>query len=203
VRLEQLVEAVGDKVDIEWRSFLLRPDPEPRDPGKFAEYTKSWERPAGLEPSAGFNTPWSGEHAPPSHSMPSAVAGKVAATFGEDPARAYHQHLLDAYFVQNRTVSETDVLADVAVEAGIDRAEFVQRFDEQWNTFVQEVVDDHNAAINSGISGVPAVVVDGRYLIGGAVDVAEYERAIEFVLDERRNSADSDHSGSVDHRSDG
>lgn len=199
MRLEQLAEAVGDKVDIEWRSFLLRPDPEPRDPEKFAEYTKSWERPAGLEPAAGFNTPWSGDHAPPSHSMPSAVAGKVAATFGEEAARSYHQHLLDAYFVQNRTVSETDVLVEVAVEAGLDGAEFAKRFDEQWNTLVHEVVEDHNTAINSGVSGVPAVVVDGRYLIGGAVDVSEYERAIEFVLDERRKATQDDDSGAVDH----
>lgn len=188
MRLEQLAGIEGDGIEIEWRSFLLRPEPEERDPEKFAKYTHSWERPAGLEPAAKFNTPWSGEHAPPSHSMPAAIAGKVAHTFGSEAAKAYHQALLDAYFVDNRTVSERDVLLDVAVEAGIDRDEFAARFDDQRVPLAQQVIEDHNDAINSGVTGVPAVVVDGRYLVGGAVDVEHYQRVLAQVRAERREA---------------
>lgn len=190
MRLEQLAELEGDGVEIEWRSFLLRPDPEERDLAKFTEYTKSWERPAGLEPDAKFNTPWSGEHAPPSYSMPAAVAGKVAATFGDEAAGAYHRGLLDAYFVENRTVSDRDVLIDIAADVGIDGDEFAGRYDDQWAPMVHRVVDDHNEAIHSGITGVPAVVVDGKYLIGGAVDVEHYQRALAHVRAERASETD-------------
>jgi predicted DsbA family dithiol-disulfide isomerase len=192
VRLEQLAELEGDGVEIEWRSFLLRPEAEERDPEKFATYTKSWERPAGLEPAAKFNTPWSGEHAPPSHSMPAAVAGKVAMAFGPEATKAFHEALLNAYFVENRTISERSVLVEVAGEAGIDREKFGELYDAHQVPLTQRVIEDHNLAINSGVTGVPAVVVDGRYLIGGAVDVEEYQRALVHVREERRLAA-SDH----------
>lgn len=185
MRLEQLAELEGDGIDIEWRSFLLRPEPEERDVDRFVEYTKSWERPASLEPEAKFNTPWSAEHAPPSHSMPAAIAGKVAATFGEGPSGAYHRALLDAYFVENRTVSDRDVLLDIAADVGIDRDEFARRFDDQRVELARLVIDDHNDAIEAGITGVPAVVVDGRYLVTGAVDVEHYRRVLAHVREER------------------
>ncbi len=185
MRLEQLAGMEGDGVEIEWRSFLLRPEPEERDMEKFTKYTRSWERPAEIEPEAKFNSPWSGEHEPPSHSMPAAIAGKVAASFGPEAAKAYHQGLLDAYFVENRTVSDRDVLLDVADEVGIDREEFASRFDEGRVPIAHQVIEDHNAAINAGVTGVPAVVVDGRYLVGGAVDVDQYQRVLEHVRSER------------------
>jgi len=185
VRLDQLLEKEGDGVSIEWRSFLLRPEPEERELEAFTKYTKSWERPASLEPAAKFTTPWTGVHAPPSHSMPAAIAGKTAATFGSVEASAYHRRLLDAYFVENRTVSERSVLIEVAVEAGIDAAEFAARFDDQRVPLGQLVIDEHNEAINSGVTGVPGVVVDGQYLVSGAVDVDHYQRVINHVRKER------------------
>ena len=60
MRLDELTEQEGDAITIEWKSFLLRPQPEQRSLAEFTEYTKSWGRPAGLEPKAEFNSPWSG-----------------------------------------------------------------------------------------------------------------------------------------------
>ena len=40
-------------------------------------------------------------------------------------------------------------------------------------------------AVNSGITGVPAVVVDERFLVPGAVDADQYERVLEHVRTER------------------
>ena len=68
MRLEEIAESYGDEVELIWRSFMLRPQPEERPVEKFAAYTRSWERPASLEPTITFNA-WSGDNAPPSHSL--------------------------------------------------------------------------------------------------------------------------------------
>ena len=51
VRLRGLEAAYGGRVELDWRAYLLRPDPRsPSDPQaaleKFRRYTRSWERPA-------------------------------------------------------------------------------------------------------------------------------------------------------------
>ncbi|MCP3937079.1 MAG: DsbA family protein [Actinomycetia bacterium] len=187
MRLAKLAEIEGQTIVIEWRSFLLRPEPEERSMESFTRYTHSWERPAELEPSAGFVVPWSGEHEPPSHSLPAAIASRVAATFG-GPWAAYHGALLHAYFVEHRTISNFDVLIDLAGRVGIDPHEFAERFHSGANDYARQSIDDHNTAVEAGIGGVPAVVVDGRYLVSGAVDVEEYQNVLERVRAERAAS---------------
>lgn len=175
MRLAKLADEYGDGVQIEWKAFLLRPTPEPRDLEKFTKYTQSWLRPASMEPAATFNT-WSGEHAPPSHSLPAAVAAKAAAELGR--FLPMHWQLLKAYFTDNRTVSERDVLIDIAGEAGLDREEFATTIDERFSDLAQLVVDEHVEAVESGITGVPAQVVNGGYLVQGAQDQSFYARVV-------------------------
>jgi predicted DsbA family dithiol-disulfide isomerase len=178
VRLEEIAAEYGDDVELIWRSFMLRPEPEERSMEKFTAYTKSWERPGSMEPKVNFNE-WSGTSEPPSHSMPSAIAGKVAELFGPEAYRSFHHGALKAYFTENRTISDRDVLLDIAEEAGIDRAEF----DRQWQAKEQElfnqVVREHNEAIGAGINAVPSLVVGEKYLVAGAVDVSDYRQVIE------------------------
>lgn len=185
MRLAKLAAAAGPSVSIEWRSYLLRPEPEERSMESFTRYTGSWARPAELEPEAGFVVPWSQEHEPPSHSLPAAIASRVAATF-PDRWGAYHGALFHAYFVEHRTISDPTVLVELAARVGIDPHAFAERFNEHAATFARESIDDHNAAVQAGIGGVPAVVVDGKYLITGAVDIEDYLAAIDQVRSERQ-----------------
>ncbi len=177
MRLDKIAEEFGDAVDISWKAFLLRPNVEERTMEKFTRYTKSWARPAEAEPGATFNE-WSGEHEPPSHSVPSAIAGKVAETFGPELFHAFHWKLLEAYFVENRTISDPGVLVDVATQVGIDGEAFRTTMGERAQEFAAVVIDDHNTAVNSGISGVPAVVVNDEYPFTGAQDIDFYRRIV-------------------------
>ena len=177
MRLEKLTQEYGDEVQVVWRSFLLRPEPEERDVEKFRAYTESWRRPAALEPDATFR-PWSSTNAPPSHSLPAAVAAKVAGTFGEDAFRRYHRAVMTAYFAENRTVSDSAVLSDVAAEAGLDHEDFVERLRRLARPFSEKVIEEHNVAVEAGIQAVPAAVVDRTYLVLGAVDLDEYRGVI-------------------------
>jgi predicted DsbA family dithiol-disulfide isomerase len=190
VRLDELIRSEGDGVAVTWRSFLLRPYPEERDPDEFTAYTTHWARPAGMEPRARFTTPWTGKHPPPSHSLPAAVAAKVVMQHFPAEFDEFHHRLMDAYFAENRTISEPSVLADVAGEAGVDGDAFVARYEEEWKPLARSAYDDHNLAVSSGINGVPAVVVADRYLVSGAVDVDHYRAVLARVREERRDGAD-------------
>lgn len=169
---------MGDAITIEWRAFLLRPEREQRPLEKFRSYTESWRRPASLEPRCEFRV-WATDDAPPSHSVPAAVAAKVARRFGDGPAARYHDALLRAYFAENRTVSERAVLVDVAAAAGIDGPAFDAALTEHGDEAQREVFRDYHEAVELGIYAVPAVVVDGRFLVSGAVAVDDYERVVE------------------------
>ena len=67
MRLDEVEEQLGDTVRVEWKAFLLRPEPTGGDPEKhekFVEYTKSWLRPAAAEPSLTFNV-WATDNPQP------------------------------------------------------------------------------------------------------------------------------------------
>ena len=178
MRLDELVRQEGDNITVQWKSFLLRPQSELRDKAEFAEYTKSWERPASLEPLAKFSTPWSGENPPPSHSLPAAVAGKTAATFGEAAWRRYHHQMLRAYFTENRDISDSGVLLNLAHEVDIDKHIFEETLKANKEIFETQIFAEHNEALSSGVNGVPAVVIDNKFLISGAVEIDHYKKAL-------------------------
>ena len=184
MRLAEIEQRFAERVSIEWKSFLLRPEPEHRDLAEFTEYTRKWERPASLEPATSF-VEWSGANPPPTHSFPAALAGKVAATFGRAEHRAFSSHLFAACFTENRTISNRDVLVEVAAEAGLGADPFDQRWREREEELTAQVWGDHLSATRSSITGVPAVVVNRQWLIPGAVDTEQYAEIIQAAIEGR------------------
>jgi predicted DsbA family dithiol-disulfide isomerase len=185
-RLGLLQREVGDALALEWRSFLLRPRPEPgRDLEKFMRYTQSWLRPAS-EPDAPVFRVWESTEGPPSHSVPPHLVAKAAAALGPDAFAAVHERLLRAYFEESRDVSDVDTLRAIWRDAGLADAAFADCFDER---HVQQTLEQHNEAVSLGITGVPAVRVAGTdAFVLGAQPLATYRRWFERlragVLDE-------------------
>jgi predicted DsbA family dithiol-disulfide isomerase len=179
VRLEKIAEEFGDACLIEWKSFLLRPYPEPRTLDQFRRYTESWLRPAA-QPESGRFTVWSTDEAPPSHSVPPAVAAKAAARQGADAFVRYHRALMENYFHQNRNITEPENLVRIANETSLDVPGFLEALRDP--ALGREVVDDHNEAVSMGINGVPTVIVDGRWRIAGAQEREIYRRVVELRL---------------------
>lgn len=177
VRALRFKERHGDEVALEWKSYLLRPEPRETDVERFRAYARSWERPAALEPGLVFRC-WEGDSAPPTHSLPAAVAGKVAEGYGEEASLAYRLALFAAYFGENRTISDPDVLADVAGSVGIDAAEFRRRLDDDRAVATDAVFDDFSDALELGVTSVPSVVLPGRLVLRGARDDHEYDEAL-------------------------
>jgi predicted DsbA family dithiol-disulfide isomerase len=183
VRLDRLQDRLGDGITIEWKAFLLRPEPEARTLEQFRRYTESWKRPAAMEPACGFHV-WTGDASPPASSVGPAVAARVARELGTDLADRYERALFQAYFVENRTVSDRRVLVDVAAGIGLDPAAFDAALTEQGQAAQAAVFAEYHEAIELGIYAVPAVVIDGRRLVQGAVDVDDYVRVIDGLRSE-------------------
>jgi predicted DsbA family dithiol-disulfide isomerase len=177
VRLEKIAEEFGDAVSIEWKAFLLRPEPEERTMEDFRKYTEKWQGPAA-QPEAGSFTTWSTDEPPPSHSMPPAIAAKAAARQGAAAFARFHHALMENYFHLNRNITTPENLVRIARETGLDVDAFVTAMADP--ATLNEVIDDHNEAVSCGINGVPAVIVDGRWKISGAQPREIYRRIIEM-----------------------
>ena len=181
VRMHKLLDEFGPDLSLTWRSFLLRPAPEPhRDLEKFRRYTESWQRAAAEEPAAEFRV-WSSDEGPPTHSVPAHLVAKAAATFGPAEFERMHRALLHAYFVENRDISRAPTLAALWREVGLPEAELVRVTDPE---LLKLVGEEHNQAIEMGVGGVPAVRLEGNDVaISGAQPIEIYRRWIRRALE--------------------
>jgi predicted DsbA family dithiol-disulfide isomerase len=179
-RLWRIEEEFGDSVDIEWRSFLLRPSPgEKRDLEKFVRYTQSWLRP-GAEPDAPTFRVWQSSEGPPSHSVPPHLVAKTAASLGRAEFREIHGRLMRSYFEESRDITAAATLRAIWSEAGLPAAEFERSKDP---AFAQATLRQHQEAVEHGVSGVPATGVAGSDLfIVGAHPLELYRRWIRRLL---------------------
>jgi predicted DsbA family dithiol-disulfide isomerase len=186
VRLARLEHELGDRLEIDWRAYLLRPRPRAPDGDgdgllRFVRYTQSWLRPAA-EPDAGSFRVWESSEGPPSHSVPAHVAAKAARALGPAAFAALHPRLLQAYFAENRDVSARAVLEAVWREAGLPAAEFA-RIDDP--ALERAVLIEHADALERGVTGVPAAQIAGQdALLLGALPLETYRRWIERNLSE-------------------
>ena len=179
MRLRRIEQEVGETLQLEWHSFLLRPHPDPtRTIEKFRAYTQSWLRPAA-DTDAGTFRVWSTDEGPPSHSVPPHLLAKAARQFGLDAFHAVHDRLLHAYFADNRDITQAATMRAIWIDAGLSPAAFEQVSDP---ALVQEMVTEHNAAVALGVTGVPAVRVAGTELfVVGAQPIDTYRRWIDRV----------------------
>jgi predicted DsbA family dithiol-disulfide isomerase len=183
VRLGRLEQEFGGEVRVEWRSYLLRPQPAPtRDLERFRRYTESWRRP-GAEPDGGEFVPWQGEAGPPSHSVPPHQVAKAAASLGPEAFRSMHARLLRAYFVESQDITDTDTLWRLWRELALPEAAFERREDPQ---LLQQILEEHRQALEHGATGVPAVQLQGNdAVIVGAHPLDLYRRWVRRALEAR------------------
>ncbi len=184
MRLDKLAENLGDQIELEWKSFLLRPEPKTPNQEKFVEYTKSWLNPDEQEPDADFNV-WASNESQPSSSIPAQVAHKAVSALAPDRADDYHHRLLTAYFTENRNISDATTLLDLAEEIGIDREALESVARDNQESFTKMVIDEHNNAIQSNVTAVPTVVFEHAFAVPGAQPVETYERLVERIAEKK------------------
>ncbi|MDO9076932.1 MAG: DsbA family oxidoreductase [Brevundimonas sp.] len=96
--------------------------------------------------------------------------------------RALKAALFTAHFTDGRTMTDAGVLADAAVAAGLDRAKAVEVLAD--DLYAAEVRAAEALWVSRGINGVPAVVVEGKWLISGGQPAAVFEEALRQMAGE-------------------
>jgi predicted DsbA family dithiol-disulfide isomerase len=90
--------------------------------------------------------------------------------------------LFTAYFTKCHNLGDHDVLADAAEEAGLDRNTAIEIL--KSDRYANEVREAESAWREKGISGVPAIVINDRYLISGGQPAEVFEQALREIASE-------------------
>jgi len=179
-----------------WRPFELNPDMPPEGEGQAEHIARKYGRnTAEIEANrdrmiqfgdrAGYSFRYSGEGEGPRPMMWNTfLAHKLLAwvldTAGPDRQTELKRALFDAHFQQRRNVSDPAVLLDIVQALGLDRAEAEAALVDE--ALARRVRQEEAAAWDMNISGVPAMLINGKYLIPGAQEPEVYADALRRVV---------------------
>ena len=96
--------------------------------------------------------------------------------------KALKQALFAAHFTENRNITDARVLTEAAQVAGLDRAEAGEVLAS--GRYAQAVRQAEDLWRARGITSVPAVVVEGKYLISGGQPASVFEEALRKIASE-------------------
>ncbi len=157
-----VVSDLEEELDIPVRVVVggLRPGPaaEPLDDqlGRFLEH--HWEQVEELSGQP-FNREFLREREGWIYDTEPACRAVVAVRdLKPEAALPFFARLQEAFYVENRDVTAGDVLADVADEAGLDRAGFAERFHSE--EIRQQTAGDFRWARARGVTGFPTLLLE-------------------------------------------
>jgi predicted DsbA family dithiol-disulfide isomerase len=101
---------------------------------------------------------------------------------GPAEQRALKAALFTAHFTDGKTMTDAGVLADAAEAAGLDRAKAVEVLAD--GLYAAEVREEEALWVSRGINSVPAVVVEGKWLISGGQPASVFEEALRKMAAE-------------------
>jgi predicted DsbA family dithiol-disulfide isomerase len=122
--------------------------------------------------------------------VPNSRKALVLAEFARSRGRfdEIHPRLFRAYWVDGRDIGSDDVLLDVAEDAGLDRSEVIDVLAER-AAAVAAIEQETREVVGQGVTGVPAWVVDERFLVPGAQPHDVFERVLEGLGHTPRDGA--------------
>jgi predicted DsbA family dithiol-disulfide isomerase len=84
--------------------------------------------------------------------------------------------LLKAHFTEGRDIADHATLADLAASVGLDRERAAEAL--AAGAEAATVRDEEAAAHQNGIAAVPTFVVEGKWILQGALETAQWVRAL-------------------------
>jgi predicted DsbA family dithiol-disulfide isomerase len=198
-----LAELEGEiAAQIRWRPFELNPDMPHEGEEQEAHLQRKYRRPAeegarirgqmkSIAEGAGVSLSWEGEgEAPPAMMWNTRDCHKLLA-FALDEAGPQVQTqlklaLFRAHFNQRRNLSDRSVLLDIAAEAGLHREAAKAALDD--SDLETRVIAEEQQAWDLNISGVPAMIVESKFLIPGAQSPEVYVNALRRVAAKSREA---------------
>jgi predicted DsbA family dithiol-disulfide isomerase len=185
VRLERAVEETGLHVTIVYRAFELDPNVAQDGPPlveylerKFGDRSRVQAAHARLTSAGaelGIDFRWSLMRRANTFDAHRLLLWALR-TDGPAAQGRLKRALLRAYFEEGRHVADPAVLADVAAEAGLDRQAAVDALASGAEAATVRAEED--AAHQNGIAAVPTFVIDGRWMLQGAMETEKWVRAL-------------------------
>lgn len=115
------------------------------------------------------------------NSRPALVGAKFAEAQGQ--GAAYHDAVFRAYWLDAQPIDDPEVLSTIAASLGLDRQAFQAALaDPHYDALVTQ---DIQQAAAYGLSGVPAIVYEQRYLVSGAQPTSVLRQVADQVLAQR------------------
>jgi predicted DsbA family dithiol-disulfide isomerase len=190
-QLEQTIETLGDRANVvlQWHPFELVPDMAPE-----GQNTRDYMRERyGATPEQGRAN---------RDKMVSIGQGLgIDFRFSEE-SRIYNTHkahqllawaaqseqqtalklaFFDAYFTDQANISDDDILLNAVQSVGLDRSEAAAVLaDGRYKSLVDTEIEQ---AHDQNITGVPAYIINGTYLVPGAQDAETFGRILEKVIE--------------------
>ena len=151
--VDRLCQEYGDRVEVAWKAFELRPDvvplPAPDNPTR----RQRWETSV---------LPMAAERGLVMKPPPIATRTRLAfqaVEFARDHAKfqAMHRAIFEAFFRDGRDIGNIDVLADIG--ASVDLAPALVKRALEAGTYLNRVLAQERRAPELGVTGVPAMFV--------------------------------------------
>ncbi len=190
--LETALGRVGDLVsaDIHFQPFELNPDMAPEGEDIFEHIQKKYG--STREQMAQSRQMICDRAASVGFTMSDSDDRRIWNTF--DAHRLLHwaglegqqvelkKALFEAYFTDGRSVSDADGLVNAAEKAGLDGAKAREVLSS--GAYAADVRADERKWRMAGISSVPAVIINDKYLISGGQPAEAFEQAIRKIAAE-------------------
>ena len=185
------------EAQLRWRPFELNPNMPEEGEEQAAHIQRKYQRSAeetesvrgqmkSVADSAGVSLAYEGEgEAPPAMMWNTRDAHKLLAFALEEAGPKVQTDLklalFRAHFNERRNVSDREVLLDIAAANGIHREAARAALDDE--ALEARVVAEERQAWDLNISGVPAMIVEGKFLIPGAQAPDVYVNALRRVAE--------------------
>lgn len=197
-QIDKALAGMAGEVDatVRFHPFELNPDMPDEGEEQSAhiqrKYGRTPEQSAGVRETlrgaaerAGYSFDYTGQgEAPPAMMWNTRMAHRLLTwalrDFGPERQVALKRALFDAHFKARRNVSDPEVLAEVAESIGLPRLNALQALiDPQLDAIVTA---EQRQAWDWNVTGVPAVVINGKLIVPGAQEPEVYADLIRKVL---------------------
>ncbi len=165
-------------LDIRWRGFQIHPE-WPADGMPASEFRRDmspetrraiWDRIQAMAEAAGFSMK------PPETLTNSRIALEAAEYASElGKAEAFEERVYKAYFNEGLNIGRQGVVADLAVEVGIDRVDLNAAIES--NRYTMRLKNNTMIARNRNVDGVPTFFIGEYPLVG-----AQSEETMRHIL---------------------
>lgn len=184
------------EAEVRWLPFELNPDMPPEGEESLAHIARKYGRTleqaaagrgqmAAAGARAGYSFAYSGIAPEPTAMLWNTFLAHrllkwALVEHGAEVQTRLKLALFDAHFQQRRNISEAAVLLDVAERIGLARAEAEAALGDE--TLAVIVRQEQRLAMDMNVTGVPAMVVNGKYMIPGAQEPETYAKALRRVV---------------------